>query len=483
MPTETPGSAHVPRPANAPSSAETPGPANIRRGQPAARRVAARLRGAALDTRPLGVPAFRRLLAGQGLAYIGTMITEVAVPLQVYRLTHSSLYVGLAGLVGLAPLVVFGLYGGAIADRVDRRRLYVVSATVTWAVTLALFAQALAGATSVGLLLGLVALQAAAFAVSSAARGAIIPRVVPAALVPAANTLNYTAGNLGQVAGPLVAGVLVGLPHGFAWAYGVDAVLFTALLYSTVRLPPLRRATELPQRGGVRMVWDGLRFIGSHPVLWMSFAADIAAMVLAMPTALFPEAAATRFHGGAGLLYSAVAVGSLLAAAFSGWIGKVSRQGRALTVAVAAWAAAIAAAGATDSLTLTVGLLICAGAADLVSAVYRQTILQTYAPDEMRGRLQGVFTVVVAGGPRLGDLRAGAMASATGITLAWSGAALACLLLVVAAALAVRPFWRYAASPASQASPVPPAPSPSSASSASSDDALPRSQAVHEAGR
>ncbi|MFH8753578.1 MFS transporter [Streptomyces rimosus] len=477
MPTETPSPAPSPSTAERTGPAETPGPARTQRGKPSARRLSARLRGAALDTRPLSVPAFRRLLAGQGLSYIGTMITEVAVPLQVYRLTHSSLYVGLTGLVGLAPLVVFGLYGGAIADRVDRRRLYLVSATVTWAVTLALFVQALVGAGSVGLLLGLVALQAAAFAVSSAARGAIIPRVVPAALVPAANTLNYTAGNLGQVAGPLVAGALVGLPHGFAWAYGVDAVLFTALLYSTVRLPSLRMERELPQRGGVRMVWDGLRFIGSHPVLWMSFAVDIAAMVLAMPTALYPEAASTRFHGGAGLLYSAVAVGSLVAAAFSGWIGKVSRQGRALTVAVAAWAVAIAAAGATDSLTLTVGLLICAGAADLVSAVYRQTIMQTYAPDEMRGRLQGVFTVVVAGGPRLGDLRAGAMASATGITLAWSGAAVACLILVVGAALAVRPFWRYAASSASPASPA------SSASSASSDGVLPQPQAVHEAGR
>ncbi|MFK8843891.1 hypothetical protein [Streptomyces sp. Ac-502] len=144
------------------------------------------------------------------------------------------------------------------------------------------------------------------------------------------------------------------------------------------------------------------------------------------------------------LLYSAVAVGSLVAAAFSGWIGMVSRQRRALSIAVAAWALAIAAAGATSSLWLAVGLLICAGAADLVSAVYRQTILRTYAPDEMRGRLQGGFTVVVAGGPRLSDLRAGAMASATGITLAWSGAAAVCLVLVVGGAPAVRPFWHSA---------------------------------------
>ncbi|OKI02060.1 MFS transporter permease [Streptomyces sp. CB02923] len=401
------------------------------------------LRGAALDTRPLSVPAYRRLLAGQALSFVGTMITEVTVPLEVYRLTRSSLYVGLTGLAGLVPLIVFGLYGGAIADRVDRRRLYFGAATVTWAVTLGLLAQALLDIGSVGLLMLLVAVQTASFAVSSAARGAIIPRVVPAGLVPAANTLNFTAGNLASVAGPLMAGALVGLPHGFAWAYAADAVLFTALLHSTLRLPPIPATAQPARRGGVRMVWEGLRFIASRPVLWMSFAVDIAAMVLAMPTALFPEAAATRFHGGAGLLYCAIAIGSIAAAAFSGWIGTVRRQGRALLFAVGAWTVAIALAGTTDSLWIAVGLLICAGAADLVSAVYRQTILQTCAPDEMRGRLQGVFTVVVAGGPRLADLRAGAMASATGLTLAWSGGALVCLVLVAAAALAVRPFWRY----------------------------------------
>lgn len=433
----------TPPPADAqPPEAAHPDPAPTTGG------LRKRLRGAALDTRPLSVPAYRRLLAGQGLSFIGTMITEVAVPLEVYRLTHSSLYVGLTGLVGFAPLVVFGLYGGAVADRVDRRLLYLWSATVTWVVTLGLFAQALLDVGSVGLLLGLVALQAAAFAVSSAARGAIIPRVVPTELVPAANTLNFAAGNLGQVVGPLVAGVLVSLPHGFAWAYGADAALFTALLYSTLRLPPVRAGGDLAGRGGARLVWEGLRFIGSHPVLWMSFAVDIAAMVLAMPTALFPEAAATRFHGGAGLLYSAVAIGSIAAAAFSGWIGKVRRQGRALTVAVAAWAVAMALAGTTGRLSIAVALLVCAGAADLVSVVYRQTLLQTYAPDEMRGRLQGVFTVVVAGGPRLGDLRAGAMATATGVTWAWSGGAVLCLLLVVMGAWAVRPFWRYTTHPA-----------------------------------
>jgi MFS family permease len=400
------------------------------------------LRRVALDTRPLAHPAYRRILIGQGTAFVGTMVTEVAVPVQIYAIAHSSLDVGLAGLAGLVPIVIFGLYGGAIADAVDRRVLYLASSLVTWAVTIILLAQALLNLRSVGLILALVAVQAAGFAISSSTRGAIIPRIVTADLIPAANTLSFTVGNVGQVLGPLVAGLLVGLPHGFSYAYGADALLFTAALYSAFRLPSIRPAAGGGGRG-LRAVFDGLRFISGNRVLLMSFGVDIAAMVLAMPRALFPEAAATRFHGGVGLLYSSIAIGSVLAGLCSGWIGRVRRQGVALTIAVVGWAAAITVAGFARSLWLAVVFLALAGAADLVSAVYRQTILQTYAPDEMRGRMQGVFTVVVAGGARLVDLRAGAMAAATTLTIAWSGGAILCIGLVLIGAVLVRPFWRY----------------------------------------
>ncbi|HEX4255287.1 MAG TPA: MFS transporter [Streptosporangiaceae bacterium] len=409
-----------------------------------------RLRQVALDTRPLSVPAFRRTFAGQGASYIGTMVTEVAVPVQIYADSHSSLYVGLAGLAGLVPITIFGLYGGAVADAVDRRRLYLWSSTVTWAVTLVLLAQALVGLRSVGLLLALVVVQSGGFAVSSSTRGAIIPSIVPIPMIPAANTLSYTAGDIGQVLGPLVAGVLVGLPHGFAYAYGADSILFTTALYSTFRLPSLRPVTATG-RAGIRAVAEGIAFIARHPILLMSFVLDIAAMTLAMPRALFPEAAAVRFHGGVGLLYSSIAIGSILAGLFSGWIGRVKRQGMALTTAVACWALAVVAAGLARSLWLAVVLLAVAGAADLVSVVYRQTILQTYAPDEMRGRMQGVFTVVVTGGPRLGDLRAGAMAAATGLTIAWSGSAALCFAVIVIIGGTVRSFWHY--QPAATADP------------------------------
>jgi MFS family permease len=405
------------------------------------------LRRQALDTRPVAIPAFRRLLIGQGTAFIGSMLTQVAVPVQVYSISHSSLMVGLVGLAGLAPIVVFGLYGGAIADAVDRARLYFWASVGTWLVTLALLAQTVLSVRSVPIILVLVAVQSALFAIASAARGAIIPRIVPTELMPAANTLNYTVGNIGQVVGPLIAGVLVSFNHGFAYAYAIDSVLFLAALYSAFRLPSLPPDGQV-NRAGFRSVIDGLKFISGHPVLVMSFGVDIVAMVLAMPRSLYPEVAAERFHGVVGPLYAAIAIGALIAGVGSGWIGRVKRQGVALTCAVVAWGIAVALSGLAHELWLMVILLAFAGAADLVSAVYRQTILQTYAPDQMRGRMQGVFIAVVAGGPRLGDVRAGGTAAISGATFSWVAGGVACVVVVLIAAVCARQFWNYDASTA-----------------------------------
>jgi MFS family permease len=413
-----------------------------------ARGLRAALRRHAVDTRPVRITDYRRLLVGQGTAFIGSMVTQVAVPVEVYSISHSSLLVGLVGFVGLLPLVVFGLYGGAIADAVDRGRLYFWSSVGTWLVTIALLVQTLIGLHNIPVILGLVAVQAGTFAVASSARGAIIPRIVPADLVASANTLNFTVGNVGQVVGPLLAGVLISLDQGFAYAYGLDAVLFTAALYSAIRLPPLPPDGSLG-RPGFSSVIDGLAFIGARPVLLMSFLVDIVAMVLAMPRALYPEVADERFHGSVGPLYAALAIGSVLAGISGGWIARVRRRGVALTGAVVAWGTAVAISGLAHQLWLVVILLALAGAADLVSAVFRQTILQTYAPDEMRGRMQGVFIAVVAGGPRLGDVRAGAMAAATSATVSWVGGGVACVVVVLVAAIAVRPFWNYRVDPTS----------------------------------
>ena len=396
----------------------------------------------AVDTRPLRIPEYRRILIGQGTSFIGSMLTQVAVPVQIWALTASPLYVGFVGLAGLVPIVVFGLYGGAIADAVDRRVLYLWSSIGGWVVTLALLVQTLLDLQNIFLILALVFVQSGMFAVASSARGAIIPRIVPTELVPAANTLNFTVGNVGQVVGPLLAGLLLVLPNGFALAYAADALLFTAALYSVLKLPSIPPQGEV-QRPDWRAVADGLRFIAVRPVLVMSFAVDIAAMVLAMPRSLFPAVADARFGGQVGPLYAAIAIGAVIAGLSSGWIGRVRRQGRALTLAIVGWGAAVAVSGLVGQLWLVVALLALAGAFDLVSAVYRQTILQTYAPDEMRGRMQGVFIAVVAGGPRLGDVRAGATAAVTSPTFSWVAGGVACMAVVIVAGLLVRPFWRY----------------------------------------
>ncbi|MBT0769015.1 MFS transporter [Kineosporia sp. J2-2] len=438
---DTPGTDEIQHGGTVGSAGEPPGAAEITRPVGTVAKPAL-LRRIGLDTRPLAVLPYRRMLIGQSAAFVGSMLTATAVAVQMYDITGSSFYVGLVGLAGLIPVVAFGLYGGAIADAVDRRKLYLSSSCVTWAVTLALFAQTLLGLRKPWVILALIFVQAGGFAVSSSTRGAIVPRLVEPVLVPAANALNYTMGNIGQVAGPLLAGALLGLHHGYLYAYGIDAVLFTAALWAGFELPPIPPSgtgTSL----GLRSVVEGLAFIARSPMLWMSFLVDICAMVLAMPTALFPAIAEERFGGDVGPLYAAIAVGSVVAGLLGGWIGRVRRQGRALILAVMAWGVAVALAGVGQQLWVVFALLAVAGAADLVSAVLRQTILQTFAPDEMRGRMQGVFVTVVAGGPRLGDARAGGMASLTSPTISWVGGGLACLVVVAGIGVTVRSFWRY----------------------------------------
>jgi len=399
-----------------------------------------------LDTAPLRNPAYRRLWIGHGVSFTGFQITSVAVPVQVYELTGSSFWVGVLGVVNLVPLIVFGLWGGAIADHMDRRRLLLASSALTWIATVALFAQAVLRLDLLWLIMLVVALQATGFAVSSPTRGAIIPRLFRVEEIPAANTLSYTFSQAATLGGPLLAGLVLARWN-YAWAYGLDMALFTVMLWAAFRLPPIPPLADEQGRGspGLRSVLDGLRFLWTQPVLLMSFVVDIIAMGVAMPRALFPELAETRFGGGeaVGWLFASIGIGAVLGGLFSGWIGRVRRQGLALVAAIAVWGLAVAVAGLQHSLWAAVALLAVGGAADLVSAVFRQTILQTYAPDEMRGRIQGVFTVVVAGGPRLGDLRAGIMAVSFGAGVSWVFGGLACAVLVVLAGLASPALLRY----------------------------------------
>ena len=414
---------------------QEPGSAEQEPGSAKRHPVTAWLLRSAIDVTPLQFEHFRRIFLGNAVATIGLQLTAVAVPVQVYALHRSTWEVGLVGAVGLVPLIVFGLWGGAIADAMDRRRLLLVSSVVLWLCTVGLLLEALTGPGTLGVLLVLTAVQSGAYAVASSVRGAIIPRVLPTRNVPAGNTLEFTAMTLGGVIGPLIAGVVLAR-WSYAAAYGIDAALFSFALYAALRLPVLEPIGE-KVAADWRAVTDGLAYIATQPVLALSFAVDIAAMVLAMPKALFPAAALTTFGGGsaAGWLFAAIPIGSVIAGLSSGWIGRIHRQGVALVLAVVGWGLAVAASGLAGSLWLAVTLLALAGAADLVSGVFRQTILQTYTPDAMRGRLQGVFMVVVAGGPRLGDLRAGGMASLVGVTASWTAGGVACAVLVLLAFL------------------------------------------------
>lgn len=403
-------------------------------------------RRVAIDTRPLRHPAYRRMFVGSATSFFGTQLTAVAVPVQMYAMTNSNAWVGFLGVGGLFPLLIFSLWGGALADRLDRRRLLLVSSTLMWIVTLSLLAQAVLKVNSPWLLFGLVAVQSAAVAVTMPTRTAIIARIVPVDELAQANTLNFTISNVATVAGPLLAGVLIGTAGGVFWAYAADALTFTVALWAALRLPPIPPIGEVSaNRGGWADVMFGLRYLGTAPVLLLSFAVDIAAMALALPRALFPAVASNEFHGDVGWLFSAIAIGAVVAGASSGWVARVRRQGAALIGAVVVWGLAVAAAGLAHQLWLVILFLAVGGAADLVSSVYRQTMLLTYAPDELRGRLQGVFTAVVAGGPRIGDLRAGLTASAFGTTTAWVGGGIAASVVAILIGLCFPALRRYVA--------------------------------------
>lgn len=379
-----------------------------------------------LDLTPLREnPAYRRLYAGFTLSNIGSQVSVVTVGLQVYAITGSTAAVGVVGLFALVPLLGLGLYGGALLDRHDRRVVALIAQSVAWLASIGCAVQAWLGASSVGLLYGLTAVWSAAFAVSSPARQSIYPRILPGRLLPAANALGVAAMNVSLTAGPLLAGFLVAF-GGYRLAYTFDAAITSAAIMGLLRLPaisPESGATGAVRRG-LRAVWDGLAFLGTHRNVRMTFVADLIAMIAAAPTVLFPAAATVVLGGGpqtVGYLAASVAVGGILAMAFSGPLGAVVHQGQAVLWAIVGWGAGVAGFGAAllaagglvskgAALVLGCAALLIAGACDAVSAVFRNTILQAATPDELRGRLQGIFIVVVAGGPRFGQLLAGAVA-------------------------------------------------------------------------
>jgi len=418
------------------------------------------LRGLLADTRPLRVAAFRRLWIAQAITVVGAQLTVVTVPAQIYGITQSSAFVGLTGIFGLVPLVVFGLYGGALADAFDRRRLLMISTAGLIVTSFCFFAQAFLQLNNVWLLLGLFAVQQMFFALNSPARQAILPALLPGELLTSANALSTTVMQAGAIAGPLIGGALIPL-LGYSWLYLVDAITLLATAWAVIKLPslpPTRSGRSAAQRPGIRSVIAGFAYLAGNKILLMSFAVDIIAMTFGMPRALFPELAHEQFGGPlAGgwvfaLLYAAIPIGAVLGGVFSGWVSRVHRHGRAVVIAISVWGGGVVVFGLACwfaggvawpfALFAVVGLAI-GGAADMISSSFRGTMLLQAADDDVRGRLQGVFLVVVVGGPRIADVLHGGAAAVIGAPATATLGGVVVIVGMVICALAVPAFVRY----------------------------------------
>jgi MFS family permease len=412
--------------------------------------VGAGKRRIAIDTRPLRITGFRRLWASTAITTVGSQLTIVAVPKQIFDLTGSSGFVGLAGAFGLVPLLIFGLWGGALADAFDRRTVILVTNVGVAVTSVAFWILALVG-TNVWVVLSLLAIQQAFVAVNLPTRIAAVARLVPTELIASATTLSATVGSVGMVFGPMLAGALMPLA-GLPVLYLIDAIALVIATLLVTGLPRMGPLDGVKRRAGLRDIADGFRYVAAKNVLLASFLLDIIAMVAGMPRALFPEMAERTFGdppGGGlalGWLYAAIPIGALLFGLFSGWLSHISRHGVGVTAAVVVWGLAVVGFGLSQYLWLAVAFLVLAGAADLVSMVYRSAILQTAVTDEMRGRMQGVFIVVVAGGPRLADLAHGWAAAGVGTTAAATGGGVLVVILAAGAVVCLPAFWRYRAS-------------------------------------
>jgi MFS family permease len=399
------------------------------------------LRRIAVDVSPLRASRDFRLLAiGNFVTGLGTQATLVALPYQVYVQTRSPVLTGLLGAVELGPLVAMSLYGGALADRMDRRRLLLVDQLALVAISAGLAAGAYSARPPLALLYVLAALLAGFSAIQNVARSAIVPNVVDRTRLRGALALNFGLYQLTMVIGPAFGGLIIAAA-GLGTAYTIDAASCLGMVLAVVAMsaqPP--HAAEHDHPSIRRSIVDGLRFVRSNHALVGSFGIDLAAMTFGMPRTLFPALSLTVYHAGAagtGALFAAVSAGATVAALTTGWLARVRRLGRVVVWAVLAWGAAIALAGLVRSLWPAVGLLALAGAADSISAVCRSTINQTVTPDAMRGRMSSVFSLVVTSGPRLGDIESGAVASLTTPRFSVLSGGLGCVL---SAALIARGF-------------------------------------------
>jgi MFS family permease len=398
---------------------------------------------AAMDIGPLRRHRdYRLLFAGQALSFFGSMVTYVALPYQVYQLTGSSLAVGLLSLAELGPLLVTAFIGGALADAVDRRRMLQLAELSLGIAVAVLLVNSLLAEPRVWVLFVMAPVMAALDGFQRPSLDAMIPRLVTREELPAASALDSFRGTIGMIAGPAVGGILIasiGLPA----TYGLDVVTFAASLVALA----LMRAVPPPPDAvapSLRSVVEGVRYAWSRQELLGSYGVDIVAMFFGMPMALFP-AIATKFGGAEvlGLLYAAPSVGALLATLTSGWVARVHRHGLAIIFAAAAWGVAITCFGLAPNLPLALICLGAAGAADMISGIFRGTLWNQTIPDRLRGRLAGIEQVSYSSGPLLGNLESGVVASLTSVRASVVSGGVLCVVGVALFALALPAFRRY----------------------------------------
>jgi predicted MFS family arabinose efflux permease len=403
-----------------------------------------------LDVRPLRESRdFRLLWMSQLTTVTGRQFVLVAVPFQVYVLTRSSLAVGLLGVFQAVPIVVAGLYSGALADRFDRRRLQLLGKAVAATGSLALAVGAGRLHAPVAFFYAVVVVTAAASTLDQSARAATVPRLVPRHLLPSAMSLSQVMLQTAAIVGPALAGLVIA-SAGVGWAFAFDAAGCIPAMVLVSRLSPQPAPEGHNVVLGWRMPAQAITYVRRNRLVIGLFSADLVAMIFGMPSALFPALALSVFGIGAqglGLLYAAPATGALVGSLLSGWVRRVSRQGMAVFLAIAVWGGAIAGFGfAGSTLWLGLPLLGLAGAGDLVSAIFRNTILQLTIPDSMRGRMSAFHQMVVTTGPRLGDLEAGAVAALAGPLFSVVSGGIACIVGIALVAALV-PEMRHQRAP------------------------------------
>jgi MFS family permease len=390
---------------------------------------------------------FRLLFLSGTVFYLGGMVSYVAVPYQLYELTGSNFVVGAVGLVELVPLVVFGLWGGALADHVDRKAMVVWTGVAQAALTLVLVANAFAAGLSdtakVTVIFVVAAFLSAAQSLQRPSREALIPRTVEHDQLTAAIALSSTGMQVGMLAGPAIGGVLI---HwvGIGWCFVIDVagiVVATALSTQMRRYPPVESTAPPSLRG----IGEGVTYAIRRPDLLGTYIIDIVAMFMAMPTVLFPALAQDVLQRPEmlGLLYSAGTVGALIASLTSGWTGRMHHHGRAVVLAAMAWGASVAVAGLLYNPWLVLLCFTVAGAMDNISGIFRSIIWHQTIPDSMRGRLAGIEMLSYSIGPIGGEIRSGLVADRFGVRQAITSGGILCVLGVAATSLWLRGFWTY----------------------------------------